>query len=98
MAHSEAYESYPSSIKTQAGTERRESDPKPPVARRSAESREFGEFLRSPVMWNMLFVPALLALAAVIYMISNLHPGPGRVPGVGDSGSPNGQPGDIGRG
>lgn len=97
MARSEAYESYPNSIKNQADAERRESAPKQ-RGDRSSESREFGELLRSPVMWNLLFIPALLAFAAVIYMISNLHPGPGRVPGVGDSGSPNGQPGDIGRG
>jgi hypothetical protein len=97
MAHSEAYGSYPNSIETHSGAEPREAGSQPLIARRSTEAREYGEFLRSPVMWNLLFVPALLAFAAVIYMISNLHPGPGRVPGVGDSGSPNAQPGDIGR-
>jgi hypothetical protein len=98
--HSEAYKPHPNSIKTDLGVERRESATKQLIDRRASSNGlgEFGNFLRSPTMWSMLFVPALLALAAVIYMISNLHPGPGRVPGVGDSGSPNAQPGDNARG
>ena len=98
MPHSETYESLPNSLKAHSAAERREWGSKELVDRRSSDSKQFGELFRSPVMWNLLFVPALLALAAVIYMISNLHPGPGRVPGVGDSASPNAQPGDIGRG
>jgi hypothetical protein len=51
--------------------------------------------LRSPTMWALLYVPTLLVLSAVGYMLLHLHRGdPGRVPGSGDRDSPNAQPGD----
>ena len=50
--------------------------------------------LRSPGMWGMLYLPALTVLALLVYMALNLYPGPGRIFGAGDRGSPNAQPGD----
>lgn len=50
--------------------------------------------LTSPGMWGLLYLPALLALALLGYMAFHLYPGPGRLYGAGDRGSPNAQPGD----
>jgi len=48
---------------------------------------------RSSVMWGVLYLPMLMVIAAVSYMLVHLDPGPGRVPS-GDRGSPNAQFGD----
>jgi hypothetical protein len=45
-------------------------------------------------MWGLLYLPALTVIAVVAYMLFQLQPGPGRVPGAGDRSSPNAQPGD----
>jgi len=50
--------------------------------------------LGSGLMWVLLYLPTLVAIAALSYMLLNLRSGPGRVPGAGDRGSPNAQPGD----
>ncbi len=50
--------------------------------------------LRSPTMWGLLYLPTLLAATVIGYMVFHVHAGPGRVPGGGDRGSPNAQPGD----
>jgi hypothetical protein len=51
--------------------------------------------LRSPTMWGLVYLPTLIVLMVLGYMLSHLHAGdPGRVPGSGDRDSPNAQPGD----
>lgn len=50
--------------------------------------------LQAPAMWGLVYVPMLLAATVLGYMVFHLDPGPGRVPGGGDRGSPHAQPGD----
>jgi hypothetical protein len=51
--------------------------------------------LRSPIMWGILYLPALALIAIVAYMVVHLRAhDPGRVPGAGDRTSPHAQPGD----
>jgi hypothetical protein len=59
-----------------------------------ARADQPGVLLRSPVMWGLLYLPALTLITVLGYMVHHLHSGPGRVPGVGDLGSANAQPGD----
>ena len=59
-----------------------------------ALSRTERQVLRSLGMWAVLYLPVLTAIALLIYMAIHLYPGPGRVFGAGDRGSPNAQPGD----
>lgn len=50
--------------------------------------------LRSGTMWGLLYLPMIVVIAVLSFMIYNLRSGPGRIPGAGDRASPNAQPGD----
>ena len=88
MAHTEIYASSPNSGREQ-GAEKQEHDSSSvPLSR--TEQR----VLRSLGMWAVLYLPVLTAIALLVYMAIHLYPGPGRIFGAGDRGSPNAQPGD----
>jgi hypothetical protein len=95
MAHTEIYASHPNSTISglESGREQiaeKHEHNSSSLAPSNAELR----FLRSPGMWGMLYLPALTVVALLVYMALNLYPGPGRIFGAGDRGSPNAQPGD----
>ena len=59
-----------------------------------SRAEQAGLLLRSPTMWGLLYLPALTVIAALAYMAIHLCPGPGRIFGAGDRGSPNAHPSD----
>jgi hypothetical protein len=88
MAHTERYASSPNSGREQ-GAEKHAHHSGSVVL-----SRTERRVLRSVGMWAVLYLPVLTAIALLGYMAIHLYPGPGRVFGAGDRGSPNAQPGD----
>jgi hypothetical protein len=101
MAHSEIYTS-PNSTISRLAREQVESD-REQIAEKHvhdsssvapSRSEQASVLLHSPTMCGLLYLPALTVIAVLAYMVSQLHPGPGRVFGTGDQGSPNAQPGD----
>lgn len=100
MAHTEIYASTPNSTTSGPAPERLESDRDHNAEEHDHDSRSGAlspaerRVLRSPGMWGLLYLPALTVIALLLYMALNLYPGPGRIFGAGDRGSPNAQPGD----
>jgi hypothetical protein len=100
MAHTEIYASPPNSTTSGLAPERIESGREQNAEKRARDSSSGApspaerRVLRSPGMWGLLYLPALTAIALLAYMALNLYPGPGRMFGAGDHGSPNAQPGD----
>ena len=95
MAHTEIYASPHNSTISDLGSGREQiAEKHEHNSSSSAPSNPELRLLRSPGMWGMLYLPALTVLALLVYMALNLYPGPGRIFGAGDRGSPNAQPGD----
>jgi hypothetical protein len=101
MANKETYPSPALATMSDALLERGDSKREKIAEKHAADSgpitpsrAEFATLIRSPTMWGLLYLPLLLVLAVVAYMVDNLRPGPGRVYGSGDGASPNAQSGD----
>jgi len=100
MAHTEIYTSPANSRISVPAPERIESGRDQIAEKHEHESSSVAlsgaelRVLRSPGMWGLLYLPALTVIALLAYMAIHLYPGPGRIFGAGDRGSPNAGPGD----
>jgi len=102
MAHSETYSSAFDSVISREERSRVESERKQIAEQHVRDSSSVAPpradqawlMFRSGTMWGLLYLPLLLVVAALTFMMVNLRSGPGRVGGAGDGASPNAQPGD----